>query len=123
MLPRTLSFTVVGIVAFSGIASAATKYTPALSKNSTDFFNCRLVNAGSVPIDADVQIIDSNGNLLNQTTITNLSAGDTASGSYSGTSTIGYCKVDGSFSRKRVLVTFCVVSGSRCEVSVGDPGL
>ena len=124
MACRMLSLTVAGVLALGGISSATTKTTPALSKNSGDSFVCRVANASPDTIEAQVQIIGSNSVVL-KTDNLNAPAGWTASSVYTGTAPIGYCVVDGSFPRRRVLVTFCVnTSGSLlCESPVGDPGL
>ena len=122
MFYRVLSLCAVGVLGLAGIASAATKLTPALGKSSTDSFICRVLNGGATPITVEVEIIGSNGAVLTSASL-GVPNGWAASASYSGSSTIGYCKVSGAFSARKTRVTLCVViSGGRCEVAVGDPG-
>lgn len=126
MVRRTIAFTLVGIVALGGVASATSKVTPALSKGSSDSFVCRVANTDSDldPIEPQVQIIGSFGQVLEETTL-RIYGGSTSSAVYDGSTPVGYCRVEGAYSRKRALVTFCVMrSGSFvCESPVGDPGL
>ena len=125
MVCRLLSFTAVGLLALAGMASAATKITPALQKNSGDSFVCRVVNANTGPLSVEIDIISNTGAVLAHQSVVNTPGGWTSSESYNGTSPIAYCKVSGSFSKKKTLVTLCVLqSGSSlCQSPVGDPGL
>ena len=123
---RASTLALVTLAMMGGVAFGATKITPALSKNSTDSFSCRVVNANTAPLTGvTVSIISSTGAELDSDVLTNTPAGWTASLVYTGTAPIGYCKVEGSFSKSKLHVTFCIhLSGSqRCEVAVGDPGL
>ena len=123
---RGAIFTVLFLAIAGGVASGATKTTPALIKNTTDSFSCRVVNAGTSTLtDVTLTIVGSNGATLASTTLTNTPPGWTGSETYDGTAAIGYCKVEGSYSKSKVHVSFCVhLDGSnRCETVVGDPGL
>jgi hypothetical protein len=122
---RAAISTMVFLATVGGVASGATKTTPSLQKEGGDAFVCRVVNAGPSSLaDVTVTILGSNGATLASQTL-NSPAGWTGSVDYIAGATIGYCKVEGSFSKSKVHVTFCVVpSGSaRCGVAVGDPGL
>lgn len=113
------------LATIGGVASAATKITPALQKDPSDTFSCRVLNAGTKDVQSlTVSILDSAANVL-VTSPMGIGAGTTGSTSTSDTVAIGYCKVEGKFSKGTVLVTFCVVQAgtSRCADSVGDPGL
>jgi hypothetical protein len=119
-----LSFTVAGVLALTGIASATTKFTPALQKDATDSFVCRVANFGPERIQPVVKIVAGYGHAIKDETL-QVGARQTASVTYTGAVLVGYCKVEGVYSRDRALVTFCVMpaGSTRCEASVGDPGL
>jgi hypothetical protein len=98
----------------------------ARAESSSDQFFCRVLNAGPTQLTKlAVRILDDNGAVLAEAVNGQPLPGATLAVSYFGLATIGYCKVEGSFSRKRALVTFCAARSGEtiCEASVGDPGL
>ncbi len=104
-------------------ASAGELVTPLLDKETFDDFACMVYNGGPKPIDVTIEIFDaefaaSNAGPANRT----IQPGRRARlvTSFGGDS---LCRVTGKFSRKKTLVTFCVVpsGGGRCDSLVTVP--
>jgi hypothetical protein len=107
-----LAVTAFSLFALAGLAEAATVVTPALGKDAAENFNCRVVNTGNRTLsDISIAILSLVGGELSQFTFPSIASGHTVSVGYSQTQTIGYCRVEGKFPQRALLITFCRAVG------------
>jgi hypothetical protein len=95
-------------------------YTPALQKDASEVFTCRVVNVGKNDQYFDIAILSSEGKLLETQAGAKLPSGFTSSDSAKTKNTIGYCRVGVKGSPKDLLVSLCTQSAtsSSCNAVV-----
>jgi hypothetical protein len=100
--------------------SAQYIYTPALQKDASEVFTCRVVNVGKNDQYFDIAILSSEGKLLETQAGAKLPSGFTSSDSAKTKNTIGYCRVGVKGSPKDLLVSLCTQSAtsSSCNAVV-----
>ena len=115
------------VLALPSFVQAKSIGTPALQKDTSQWFNCRIVNLSKKALNPTptIRILDSGGDLLAQSEFTGpLKAGGTASVLYTDTDRIGYCVVEvkGWFLKPPIATTFCVRDpGGGCVTAVTAP--